>query len=119
MATQTTIRTLLVAASLVTAAVAVAHAAEPDLHRTPVISVVGSEASSRAVNLGVGKAVVIDLPRDVKDVLVADPAITNAVVRNRRAGPTSSASRSARAACSFSTPKGARSQASILRSSAT
>ena len=84
MANQTTIRTLLIAASLGTAAMAVAHAAEPDLHRTPVISVVGSEASSRSVNLGVGKAVVIDLPRDAKDVLVADPTIANAVVRSAR-----------------------------------
>jgi pilus assembly protein CpaC len=84
MANQTTIRTLLIAASLAGAATAVAQAAEPDLHRTPVISVVGSEASSRSVMLGVGKAVVIDLPRDAKDVLVADPTIANAVVRSAR-----------------------------------
>ncbi len=84
MANQTTIRTLLIAASLGATAMATVHAAEPDLHRTPVISVVGSEASSRSVNLGVGKAVVIDLPRDAKDVLVADPTIANAVVRSAR-----------------------------------
>jgi pilus assembly protein CpaC len=34
--------------------------------------------------LGVGKSVVIDLPRDIKDVLVADPKIANAVVRSAR-----------------------------------
>ena len=34
--------------------------------------------------LGIGKSVVIDLPRDVKDVLVADPKIANAVVRSAR-----------------------------------
>lgn len=84
MANPTTIRTLLIAASLAAGAMAAAHASEPDLHRTPVISVVGSEASSRPVNLGVGKAVVIDLPRDAKDVLVADPTIANAVVRSAR-----------------------------------
>ena len=84
MANPTTIRTLLLAASLGAAAIAAAHAAEPDMHRTPVITVVGSEATSRPVSLGTGKAVVIDLPRDVKDVLVADPTITNAVVRNPR-----------------------------------
>jgi pilus assembly protein CpaC len=84
MANQTTIRTLLIVASLATAATAVAQASEPDMHRTPVISVVGSEASSRPVSLGVGKAVVIDLPRDTKDVLVADPTIANAVVRSAR-----------------------------------
>ena len=52
--------------------------------RTPVINVVGSEASSQYVSLGVGKSVVIDLPRDIKDVLVADPTIANAVIRSAR-----------------------------------
>lgn len=84
MANPTTIRTLLIAASLAAAASSAVQAAEPDMRGTPVITVVGSEASSRPVTLGVGKAVVIDLPRDTKDVLVADPAITNAVVRNPR-----------------------------------
>lgn len=37
---------------------------------------------ARPLALGVGKSVVIDLPRDVKDVLVADPKIANAVVRS-------------------------------------
>jgi pilus assembly protein CpaC len=32
--------------------------------------------------LGIGKSVVVDLPRDIKDVLVADPKIANAVVRS-------------------------------------
>jgi pilus assembly protein CpaC len=36
------------------------------------------------VPLGIGKSVVIDLPRDVKDVLVADPKIANAVIRSAR-----------------------------------
>jgi len=39
-------------------------------------------AKTRFLALGVGKSVVIDLPRDVKDVLVADPKIANAVVRS-------------------------------------
>jgi pilus assembly protein CpaC len=50
----------------------------------PAVNVVGSEASSQFVPLGVGKSVVIDLPRDVKDVLVADPKIANAVIRSTR-----------------------------------
>ena len=37
---------------------------------------------SRFLPLGVGKSVVINLPRDVKDVLVADPKIANAVIRS-------------------------------------
>jgi pilus assembly protein CpaC len=36
----------------------------------------------RFLALGIGKSVIIDLPRDVKDVLVADPKIANAVVRS-------------------------------------
>src|SRR5262249_58319273 len=52
--------------------------------RSQVIKVVGSEASSQFLPLGVGKSVVIDLPRDVKDVLVGDPTIANAVVRSTR-----------------------------------
>ncbi|WP_454618952.1 type II and III secretion system protein family protein [Bradyrhizobium cenepequi] len=39
-------------------------------------------AKTRFLALGVGKSVIVDLPRDVKDVLVADPKIANAVVRS-------------------------------------
>jgi pilus assembly protein CpaC len=38
----------------------------------------------RFLSLGIGKSVVIDFPQDVKDVLVADPKIANAVVRSAR-----------------------------------
>jgi pilus assembly protein CpaC len=48
------------------------------------IQVVGSDSSSRFVQLGIGKSVVIDLPRDVKDVLVAEPKFANAVIRSTR-----------------------------------
>jgi pilus assembly protein CpaC len=40
------------------------------------------QLNARFLPLGIGKSVVIDLPRDVKDVLVADPKIANAVVRS-------------------------------------
>jgi pilus assembly protein CpaC len=39
-------------------------------------------ARTRFLALGVGKSVVIDLPREAKDVLVADPKIANAVIRS-------------------------------------
>src|SRR3981189_1789307 len=42
----------------------------------------GGDAKVRFLALGVGKSVVIDLPRDVKDVLVADPKMANAVIRS-------------------------------------
>jgi pilus assembly protein CpaC len=38
----------------------------------------------RFLALGIGKSAIIDLPRDAKDVLVANPAIANAVVRSAR-----------------------------------
>src|ERR1700726_5321094 len=40
------------------------------------------QMNARYLALGIGKSVVIDLPRDIKDVLVADPKIANAVVRS-------------------------------------
>jgi pilus assembly protein CpaC len=51
---------------------------------TPTIQIAASDATSRFVPLGIGKSVVIDLPRDIKDVLVADPKTANAVVRTSR-----------------------------------
>jgi pilus assembly protein CpaC len=48
------------------------------------VELVGSDANARFLPLGVGKSVVIDLPRDIKDVLIADPKIANAVVRSAR-----------------------------------
>jgi pilus assembly protein CpaC len=40
------------------------------------------QINARFLSLGIGKSIVIDLPRDIKDVLVADPKIANAVVRS-------------------------------------
>jgi len=48
------------------------------------VKIVASEFGSNFVPLGVGKSVVVDLPNDVKDVLVADPKIANAVIRTAR-----------------------------------
>lgn len=52
----------------------------PDLGVSPVSTI--APMRSRSLSLGVGKSVVIDLPREVKDVLVADPKIANAVIRS-------------------------------------
>jgi pilus assembly protein CpaC len=49
-------------------------------YRVPVVS--DSQINARFLSLGIGKSIVIDLPRDIKDVLVADPKIANAVVRS-------------------------------------
>ena len=51
-----------------------------DATAPPVVAV--EQTKVRFLALGIGKSVIIDLPRDVKDVLVADPKIANAVVRS-------------------------------------
>ena len=50
----------------------------------PTIQVAAGDVGSHFIPLGIGKSVVIDLPRDIKDVLVANPKIANAVVRSSR-----------------------------------
>src|ERR1035437_5656299 len=52
--------------------------------RGPGLKGAASERGSRLIPLGIGKAVAIDLPADIKDVLVADPKIANAVIRSSR-----------------------------------
>jgi pilus assembly protein CpaC len=58
-----------------------AAAGEP---HAPMPTISGTDGTTRFIPLGVGKSVVIDLPRDARDVLVADPTIANAVVRSAR-----------------------------------
>jgi pilus assembly protein CpaC len=51
-------------------------------YRTAAPAAVDGQMNARFLALGIGKSIVIDLPRDIKDVLVADPKIANAVVRS-------------------------------------
>lgn len=53
-----------------------------DYRVAPPPAAMDGQLNARPVSLGIGKSVVIDLPREVKDVLVADPKIANAVVRS-------------------------------------
>jgi pilus assembly protein CpaC len=50
--------------------------------QTPLVTGSIPPARTRFLSLGVGKSVVVDLPREAKDVLVADPKIANAVIRS-------------------------------------
>ncbi|MFL6791216.1 MAG: type II and III secretion system protein family protein, partial [Bradyrhizobium sp.] len=45
-------------------------------------SIASGDVKTRFLSLGIGKSVVVDLSRDIKDVLVADPKIANAVIRS-------------------------------------
>jgi pilus assembly protein CpaC len=70
-----------VAALVLNPALSPVVAADSDsLSQTPFVA--AGPVKTRFLSLGVGKSVIIDLPRDVKDVLVADPKIANAVVRS-------------------------------------
>ena len=68
------------AAAAITLNPAVAPAFASDDDVAPAAASV--QAKVRFLALGIGKSVIIDLPRDVKDVLVADPKIANAVIRS-------------------------------------
>lgn len=43
-----------------------------------------ADLEGRVINLGLNKSMVIDLPEDIRDVLVSNPAVADAVVRNNR-----------------------------------
>ena len=60
-------------------AVARAPAAEWQI---PGVSPVGNDATTLPLNLAVGKSVVYDFSRAVKDVLIADPKIANVAMRS-------------------------------------
>lgn len=85
-------RAVALGALLVGAAIGLAQpadAADPRGLPPPVpppvaVDTMAVEPGVQSVQLGVGKSVVIDLPRDVKDVLVANPEIANAVIRSSR-----------------------------------
>ena len=83
MATRTLIRTATLAALAGLTAVG-PMAPAVGVEAPQVVQAVGSDAGARFLQLGLGKSIVIDLPRDIKDVLVADPKVANAVIRSVR-----------------------------------
>ena len=88
MARATLIRTASVTAmiaALALAAVSPGRAADRRTSEPAATNeIVGSDVNAHFISLGVGKSVVLDLPRDIKDVLIADPKIANAVIRSAR-----------------------------------
>ncbi len=77
----TLIRAASLAALVATTGLTPALAADA---RAPLLKVAASEGTSRFIPLGIGKSAAIDLPRDIKDVLVANPKVANAVIRSSR-----------------------------------
>src|SRR3984885_6042271 len=70
------------AAAAMTLNPAVVPAVAGDIRATAVPVAADGQMNARFLALGVGKSIVVDLPRDIKDVLVADPKIANAMVRS-------------------------------------
>jgi pilus assembly protein CpaC len=93
---QLTVRTATVRAlSMAAAAAVIFHLApspvvanEPDPKTeskpdpTPTGAINTGSVKTRFLSLGTGKSVIIDLPREAKDVLVANPKVANAVIRS-------------------------------------
>jgi pilus assembly protein CpaC len=46
--------------------------------------VTNAQSTVRMVKLGLNKSVIVDLPRDARDVLVSNPEVANAVIRTNR-----------------------------------
>jgi pilus assembly protein CpaC len=88
MTATTSVRAVTVLASLVVGACVIPRALAGNVvfntPSTQEIHVAASDSQAQPVDLGLGKTVVVDLPRDIKDVLVANPGIANAVVRSSR-----------------------------------
>ena len=84
MAIRTSIRAAALAALVIATGLAPSTPLLAAEARVPVLKVAASEGTSRFIPLGIGKSVAIDLPADIKDVLVADPKIANAVMRSSR-----------------------------------
>jgi pilus assembly protein CpaC len=78
------LRALVAAFGLALAAVPAARAEDVPSGAVVVRVGPGEEVVARKLDLGIGRAVIVELPRDAKEVFVANPRIANAVVRSTR-----------------------------------
>jgi pilus assembly protein CpaC len=89
MATRTLIRAaafaaLIGASWLLPRHASVAGDALPTQPSMQSMQIAASDVGSHSVQLGVSKSLVVDFPRDIKDVLISDPKVANAVIRSAR-----------------------------------
>jgi pilus assembly protein CpaC len=62
-----------------------AFAAEPSLsYQSAGIETAQSAMLARRFTMGVGRSIIVDLPRDATEIVVANPTVANAVVRSPR-----------------------------------
>lgn len=71
-------------AAFAAAAALVAAAGPLGLATADAASTVRATAASQRIKLGLNKSIVIDLPRDAYDILVANPGVADAVTRTSR-----------------------------------
>jgi pilus assembly protein CpaC len=57
----------------------IAHVPSPRLQTGSI-----DTAQARSIEMGVGRSIIVDLPRDAKEVFVGNPGVANAVVRSAR-----------------------------------
>jgi pilus assembly protein CpaC len=76
---QPLLRKLLIASAIVAPLVADVTLSSAMADDAVVVS--GNSASTQSVKVGLNKSLVIDLPRDARDILVSNPAIADAVIR--------------------------------------
>ncbi|QGM98514.1 type II and III secretion system protein family protein [Methylocystis parvus] len=77
----------LVGAAVATVAVTVASAPAPAFAQGPYPGGIEADSSAmlaRRISMGVGKSMIVDLPRDVAEIVVGNPKIADAVVRTPR-----------------------------------
>ncbi|NDB68279.1 MAG: type II and III secretion system protein family protein [Methylocystaceae bacterium] len=60
-------------------------AAPAKTQKAPVQSTLSHEpALTKSISLGVGKSIIVDLPRDASEIFVGNPQVANAIVRSAR-----------------------------------
>jgi pilus assembly protein CpaC len=80
----TLIYTALLIAVMAAVGVVVMGRASAAERQIPGVSLVGNEATTLPLDLGVNQSRVYDFPRDIKNVLVADPNTANALILSSR-----------------------------------
>ena len=71
----------LLALSLISACATGANAQQP---KTKAQTGPVANGSGRAINMGIGKSLILELPSDAAEIFVGDPKVVNAVVRSAR-----------------------------------
>ncbi len=78
------LRKVLLPAVALSASVLLAAEVSPASAQSSTVAIDAQQTASRTVKVGLNKSLVIDLPRDARDILVSNPVIADAVIRTPR-----------------------------------